>query len=575
MNRPIRSLAALALTGVLLSGCTLSATSPASSTSATVPAEASGTGSVQEALSANMSAHVVPDATGEEVTVTLADGASSASSDAVSIEGDTVTITAGGTYRLTGELSDGRVVVRAGKDEVVRLVLDGVKLTSSTSAALWAETAGQVVVESADGSTNSLTDTARTVADGSAEPDAALYSKVDLTLTGTGALTVTGKLNDAIASTDGLVIDGGTLDVTAVDDGIRGKDYLVVRSGTVAVTAGGDGLKSDRGDDATAGYVAVLGGALDIEATGDGIVGQTDALLGGGTLHVVSGGGAAAPVGEEDSAKGIKAGTLVVVDGAALDVDAADDALHSDATLAVHAGTLTLASGDDALHADGEALVAGGTTTVTTSYEGLEAPVITVSGGEMSLTASDDGINGAGDGGTYAVTISGGATLIDAGGDGLDANGTIEMSGGSVTIAGPVQDMNGAIDADGTFTISGGELVATGSSGMAMAPDTASPQASLLALLDAWQPAGSTVTVVDTAGATVYGFVAAKEFSSVVLSVPGLVAGETYDVVVDGTVVGSATAGEYQSARMFGGGPSGGAVGGMPGGFPPVGGGRP
>ncbi len=85
------------------------------------------------------------------------------------------------------------------------------------------------------------------------EPNAALFSKADLSIAGEGTLVVTGNFNDGIASKDGLVIAGGNIQVTAADDGIRGKDYLVVKGGTVKVTAGGDGLKSDEADDTSLG----------------------------------------------------------------------------------------------------------------------------------------------------------------------------------------------------------------------------------------------------------------------------------------------------------------------------------
>ena len=78
----------------------------------------------------------------------------------------------------------------------------------------------------ADGSENTLSDTDSYADD--AEANAALYSAGDLTIGGSGALTVTGNGNDAIAGKDGLVVEGGNITVEAADDGIRGKDYLVV-----------------------------------------------------------------------------------------------------------------------------------------------------------------------------------------------------------------------------------------------------------------------------------------------------------------------------------------------------------
>src|SRR5690606_28538645 len=103
------------------------------------------------------------------------------------------------------------------------------------------------------------------------EPNAALYSTADLTITGTGALEVHGNANDGITSKDGLVIESGTITVDAVDDAVRGKDYVVVSGGTLDLTAGGDGIKSDNDEDAALGYVYVADGDVTVTAGDDGI----------------------------------------------------------------------------------------------------------------------------------------------------------------------------------------------------------------------------------------------------------------------------------------------------------------
>ena len=83
------------------------------------------------------------------------------------------------------------------------------------------------------------------------EPNAAIFSASDLTISGNGSLTVEGNYNDGIASKDGLTIAGGSITVSAVDDGIRGKDYVVVEDSVITIDAQGDGLKSDNEEDAT------------------------------------------------------------------------------------------------------------------------------------------------------------------------------------------------------------------------------------------------------------------------------------------------------------------------------------
>jgi len=487
-----------------------------------------------------------------------------ADSDAVSIAGSTVTITAAGTYELSGTLDDGQIVVASSGEGTVRLILNGAEVTNSAGAALVVTEADEAMIVLADGSTNSLADT-----DGYAEDDdakAALYSAADLTITGTGALDVTGNGNDGITSADGLVINSGTLTVTAADDGIRGKDYLVVDGGALTVTAGGDGLKSDNEEDVTRGYISLAGGTVDVNAAGDGMQAFTDVVLSGAEVTVESGGGHTATVAEDVSAKGVKSGVVTVVDGGALTVDAADDALHSDGTVRVASGDVTLAAGDDGVHADSALGISGGTTTVTTSTEGLESTAISIDGGTVSVTASDDGLNassgstgtetaGAAEGpaqgggmdsdGGETITITGGTTVIDADGDGFDSNGSASMSGGILVVNGPTDSGNGALDVNGTFTVTGGTLLAAGSAGMAVSPEAGSAQTFVAIALDSAQAGGSTVQLVNSAGDVVMAFESVKDFQSVVFSSAELVDGETYSVYVGGTASGAIADGVY------------------------------
>jgi hypothetical protein len=254
------------LLAAVLAGCTAeAATTGSTDTTTSVSAEevAASTGiTVEEALAANLETHDddadYAYAESDVVDVVLTGDSAEADSDAVAVDGGTVTITAAGTYRLSGSL-DGQVVVDTQDDGVVRIVLDDAEISSSTTSALAFLDAGTAMVVLADGSTNTLSDGSDYAADGS-EPNAALYSAADLTVTSTGTLVVTGNANDGIASKDGLILDSGTITVDAVDDGIRGKDYLVVEDADVTVTAGGDGLKADDAEDATAGYVHVAAG---------------------------------------------------------------------------------------------------------------------------------------------------------------------------------------------------------------------------------------------------------------------------------------------------------------------------
>ena len=265
MKHPSTKFASLTLAAtLLLGGCGLgtAATDTASSQTGGVSELSYDDLEVDEAsLSFDMAA---------AVDLTLADGAS-VGGDGVSVDGDTVTITAASTYRVSGTLTSGSLVIDAA-DEVVNLVLDGVDITAVNVAAINVVEAKQVVVWLVDGTDNVLADTAGTTVDGATEdsPNATLYSTADLWIAGDGTLSVTAHAADAITSKDTLVMAGGDVSVEAADDGVRGKDHLVITGGTLAANVQGDAVRSDNESvadepDAAVGVIWIDGGTMELE----------------------------------------------------------------------------------------------------------------------------------------------------------------------------------------------------------------------------------------------------------------------------------------------------------------------
>ena len=203
------------------------------------------------------------------------------------------------------------------------------------------------------------------------------------------------------------------------------------------------------------------------------------------------------------SIKGIKAAAQLVLNDGIYTIDAEDDALHSNGNLAVNGGTYTLSSGDDGIHADSNVTISGGNTEITKSYEGIEGLSIDLAGGEMTVLASDDGLNAAGGndssgaegfrggGDQFASTdgayinIAGGTLRVNASGDGIDSNGDVTVSGGETYVSGPVNDGNGTLDYSGTAQVKGGIFAASGSSGMAQSFDSSSTQGVIMVNVDA------------------------------------------------------------------------------------------
>ena len=246
-----------------------------------------------------------------------------------------------------------------------------------------------------------------------------------------------------------------------------------------------------------------------------------------------------------ETAKGISAEGTVTFTGGTYTFDTADDAVHSSSDIVVNDGTFAIRAGDDAFHADNDLTFENGTVTIESSYEGLEGKNITVKGGEVSITASDDGINSvdkenlaagmfSSDGST--VTFSGGTVIVDAAGDGIDSNGSVLINGGTLIVYGPVNSANGALDYAGTFTVESGKLMAGGASGMAMTPSS-----SKINVLVVGTSGSGTVTVKDDSGNTVAEYTSEKSYQHLVIADEAIKTGETYTVYKDGRELGTVT----------------------------------
>ncbi len=505
-------------------------------------------------------------------------------------DGSTVTINEAGTFLINGSLTDGQIIVNTVSDNTVKLVLNGVIIYNSSSAPIYVEKAEKVILILADGTQNSITDGELYVfasADVD-EPNAAIYSKADLSISGNGSLTVNGNYQDGITSKDGLIIASGTIVVNAADDGIRGKDYLVVENGLITVNAKGDGLKSDNEEDLTVGYISILAGTFKINADGDAITASNDVSIVTGEFTLTTGSGSGYIATSGTSSKGIKGSVAVEIQGGSFNIDSSDDSIHSNDRIIINGGLFLLSSADDGIHADNSLTINGGKIQIDQSYEGIESAVITINAGEVWITASDDGLNVAGGNdnsgmnngmgmgqpggkpgrggavaapgqdsfnytGSYYLYMNGGYLYVDAGGDGVDVNGAIEMTGGAVIVNGPTEQMNGALDYDAGFKLSAGYVVAVGSAGMAMVPDSSSTQNSVLIYLDSTQPAGTLFHIENSAGEDILTFVSTKTYQSIAFSSAELLLGETYTLYVGGSSSGTSVDGLYQGGTYTAG----------------------
>ena len=514
----------------------------------------------------------------------------------VTVTGTTAAITKEGTYIVTGSCSDGALAVYAPKDAKVQIVLEGVTLCSKTGAAIHVIQADKVFVTLAPGSQNELSNGGSFENDGESNVDAVIFSQEDLTINGSGSLTVTSLAGHGVVSKDELTIAGGNVIVTSASHGLSGKDNICITASTLNIASGKDGIHGDHQEDASLGFVYIKDGTLTLDAQGDAISASSILQIDGGVFVITTGGGsengkdhtsdgwggmpggnmpggrpggrAASQDGTEDSTsiKGLKATASVFVNDGTFTMDCADDAIHANGNVTIAGGSFTIETGDDGFHADETLTICGGTIVIAESYEGLEGLDILVSGGNISITSSDDGINAAGGqdesgfggnrgdgfGGGFggmmgggasngSITISGGEIFIFAGGDGIDANGSVLISGGEVTIHGPTTGDTSVLDFDTSGTITGGTFIGTGARTMAQTFSASQNQGVISVSVGNNVAAGTQILLTDSAGNVVLDVTPNQNFAIVILSCPNIQKGETYTITV-GTASGSFTA---------------------------------
>ena len=531
--------------------------------------------------------------------ISLQGTAVSCSSDAVQISGNAVTIRDEGTYLLQGNLDNGMIIVDADKEDKVQLVLCGVTVHSETSAPIYIRQADKVFITLQEGSVNTLSNGGNFTAIDKNNIDAVIFSKEDLTLNGTGSLTVNSPAGHGIVSKDELTVTEGKYTLTTASHGLCGRDSVCIADATMVIDAGKDGMQADHDEDTTLGFLYIGGGDFTIEAEGDGISASSVIQIDGGSFSITTGGGSVnaeqktsdawggfgggpggmggrpGGMGErpggvggrpggggiggnttttEDSTsiKALKAAADLTINGGTFVIDAADDAVHSNANVIIGGGSLTIATGDDGLHADSKLMIAAGKIVISESYEGLEGLCIEIAGGDITLTASDDGLNAAGGndesgfggfrGGDMFtanadsyITISGGTLFANAAGDGIDSNGNLTVSGGYTVVEGPTDGGNGPLDYAGNASISGGTLIVTGS--MQMAQSIGADGQGVLGVSVGNQSGGTKIEVIDSEGKVLVAAQPSKAYSCVVVSCPRMVSGETYTLNV-GTLTG-------------------------------------
>lgn len=546
-------LAALALTGcsttsnALASGTT-AADSSVGTTATTSSATATDTAASSSSFSTNVKSgekldvdthYSEQDLSWDASSETAIDLSNPTATDGVTVEDGTLTITKAGTYKLSGEYQ-GQIKVETADSDAVRLVLDNANITNSSGAALNVVNADEVILYSASGTTNTISDGADYTATGEDDPDAVVYSKADMTIAGEGTLKVNGNHEDGIHTSDGLVIASGTLEVNAANTGIKGKDYVDILGGTINVTAQQDGIKSTNDTDEGQGWTRLSNGTVTVNAGDDGFKASRVVEISGGSLTV------------EQSDEGIEA-QYINVSGGDVNVTSADDGMNASLK------TSNSESTDSSENTSDTANQQQNNTQNQGNHQNMGQPPA-MPGGNAQDGKSQNGTTGTGQqgmgqppqggmpgggGGTFevidaAINVSGGHVTVNAEGDGIDSNGVTTLSGGTLIVNGPSQGGNAALDTNGDLLLNGATVLSGSTADMFEAPSTNSTSGYLKLTNSSGFEQGSTVQVADSSGKVVANYKVTKSNVQLVLvSSSSIVKGQSYTAYTTTSAVDS------------------------------------
>ena len=453
------------------------------------------------------------------IPIQLTGETAACTSDAVSIDGTQITLLDEGTYLVSGSLTDGQIMVDADDTDKVQIVLAGAAITCADSAAIYSKNADKVFLTLAEGTENTLTNGGSYTAIDENNIDAVVFSKTDLTLNGSGNLTIDAQAGHGVVSKDELTVTGGSYTVTAAEHGMTGKESLAVAGGRFTITSGKDGLHAENTDDSALGFLYVADGEFTIAAQGDAVSASGALQTDGGIFDLTTGEGSASvtmstgdsfapggmgggpggqngarphggpsaesgtpperpdnsdggqppefPTQPTDEEPAFDAQTGEVTDTA--EDTASQKGVKAEGILTINGGTWIIDSVDDCIHSGGALSVTGGTFTLSSGDDAVHSDdAVTIRAGEFSIPYCYEGIEG------LSVTVEGGTFEITAYDDGFNAAGGADSSGfggrgdpfaasedSFITINGgtiTVGSDGDCLDSNGDLTINGGTL---------------------------------------------------------------------------------------------------------------------
>ncbi len=418
-------------------------------------------------------------------TIALKDNGSSTTSSNVDISGNTITISAPGTYVISGTLTDGQIVVDCSDKEKVQLVLNGANITNTTQSPIFIKKAKDyAMITLASGTTNTLTDaeTYTLPSDQTEELDATIYSKDDLVINGTGSLVINANYNDGIKSNDTLHIVSGNITVNSLHDAMYGKDSITIDGGNFNIVtnegSAGKVMTFEQMGGGKGGFGANMGGRMTFPTEGqmpEGMTPPTDGQMPGGMSFSNNGqmaGGMTLPTdnqmqaGDQMGGKGMKgqggmggqmgqmdaqtSASMTNMNGQAPSGMVAPTGTQN--TTATTTSTIETTEDEGSykgIKSKGEIVINGGVFVIDTYDDAIKAGTfLEINDGTFDIKSGDDAIKG-----DYMLTINGGTINVTYCYEGIESE-KVYLYGGDINIISKDDGINAALE-DSTETTMG------------------------------------------------------------------------------------------------------------------------
>lgn len=313
------------------------------------------------------------------------------------VEGSTIIFTpvsAESVYSISGKFA-GNVVINVGNSYKFELELSGFSLICDSTNPITVFSGDEVSIQAKKNTNNYIYDRRAAIPDTDTDSiSGAIYSEVDLEISGKGKLFVVSEGNNGIHSKKDLQVKNLNLLVSCKDNALKGNDSVELEAATCTLIASlGDCIKTSNSDISSKGNqrgtVSVMGGSYDLYAACDGMDAAYDVVMGGSdtaiNIYTDRFSSHTESVGAAASSKGIKAANEITINGGSIQVRSSDNGIHASkdtplengitprGSIILNGGTLLLYTLADGLHSDGRLYVKGGRTLLVTTGDGHSA----------------------------------------------------------------------------------------------------------------------------------------------------------------------------------------------------------